>query len=293
MAHSDIKSELLILFEAALENYIDENYSPINSLMESISYSLGGQGKRVRPMMALLTTHAFGQKEHVAIPAAIAIEMIHAYSLTHDDLPCMDNDELRRGKPTTHIKFGQDTALLAGDALLTDAFEAISNAHLSGLSDSIKLSQIKELTLAAGSKGMVLGQSLDLYWTNRAGASEDDIDDIHLNKTGALMGAACAMGAVAAGAGIETISIFRNFGRTVGLAFQIQDDLLDDQDGTGKSIGKDREANKLTYLRFMNREEAHLNSQKLIEAAIQSVEILDLNTDALIEFTSTLTERKI
>lgn len=253
-------------FEAYLDRYIKSFYESTKQqpLGEVIAYALTGRGKRVRPLLAMLAAEACGQPFAQALPAALALEFIHTYSLVHDDLPCMDNDDLRRGRPTTHKAFDEARALLAGDGLLTDAFAFLSNrfsplvmAPEINLSAEIRLALIYELSTAAGSQGMVHGQALDLYWTGRGGASRHDLDAIHRHKTGYLIGAACAMGALSAAATPRLVSTFREFGELVGLAFQITDDLLDDSRESGKTLGKDRSSGKLTYLACMSADEAH------------------------------------
>lgn len=292
MIHDELIKSYREFFNTRFEKFIEKNYSNMDTLGKSIQYALKGEGKRVRPILTMLASHAFNGSKEMALPASLAIEMIHTYSLIHDDLPCMDDDDLRRGRPTTHKVFGEAEALLAGDAILTDAFNVLIGYDLTQLSDNQKLQQIIELSNAAGSRGMVWGQSQDLYWTAKQGGTEEDIDDIHLAKTGALMGSACAMGGIAGGASMHEIATLRQFGKTIGLAFQIFDDLLDDQHDTGKSQGKDKEMGKLTYLSFMNREEAQINAEQLTFMAIDSVEKLNVNAEPLIEFCRYLINRK-
>ncbi|MBM4250565.1 MAG: polyprenyl synthetase family protein [Deltaproteobacteria bacterium] len=234
------------LFNDALASHIERHYAGTDPVTAAIKYALLAGGKRVRPALCLMTAKALGGDPERALPAALAVEFVHTYSLVHDDLPCMDNDDLRRGKPTTHKVFGEAQALLAGDSLLTDAFGLIA-AHPQ-LSTA---AMVKELAHAAGGRGMVLGQSLDLYWTARQGASRADLDRIHELKTGRLLGCAAALGALAVEAPMPSVERLRRFGEGLGLAFQITDDLLDEAATTGKSAGKDKESGKLTYLAMM------------------------------------------
>ncbi|MEZ4740947.1 MAG: polyprenyl synthetase family protein [Bdellovibrionota bacterium] len=279
------------LFDQELKSFINNYYPPEDHLREAISYSLASQGKRVRPMLVLLSCQAFKKEANNAIASALAIEMIHAYSLIHDDLPCMDNDILRRGQPTTHIEFGEGCALLAGDALLSDAFNVLTSWKAEQLSAAIRLKQVSELSAAIGSHGMVLGQHLDLYWTDREGASTEIIDKIHVCKTGKLLGASCALGAIAAEADNKEVDAFRQFGEKLGLAFQIQDDLIDGLKATGKSAGKDQKVNKLTYLKFMSQDQAHSIAKELIEQSVNSLTKLGQKTSPLLSYSLQLIDR--
>lgn len=218
-------------------------------------YALTGPGKRVRPMLALLSTKACRGHYKSALDAAVAIEMIHSYSLVHDDLPCMDNDDLRRGCPTCHKAYGEDIALLAGDSLLTDAFSVIARSE--GLSEQAKSQMILTLSEASGSSGMILGQDKDLYWTGTQGYTLEDLIFIHKHKTARLIAASCKIGGIIANATPQQTARLESFGLNVGIAFQIVDDLLDVKPGTGKSQGKDQEQGKLTFLAIMKESEAN------------------------------------
>jgi geranylgeranyl pyrophosphate synthase len=282
---------LRLYFAEKLTDFIGTFYPPTNDLNRAIAYALGGPGKRIRPIYSLLSCQSLGGDLSQALPAALAIEMVHTYSLIHDDLPCMDNDSLRRGRPTTHVVFGDALALLAGDALLTDAFSILADEQNANFSLVASLRQVAALTKAAGSRGMILGQHLDLHWTDREGANKEILDSIHLNKTGRLIGAACAMGALAAGADVNSARDFTEFGSKIGLAFQIFDDLLDDEEQTGKSRGKDVEANKLTYLRLMGRSEAREAATNLTSSANAFLPS-DCRRDELIKFSNALLFRQ-
>ena len=256
-------------FEADLAALVARTYSDSAPLGPAVCYVMQAGGKRVRPLLCLLTAEAFGGAWEDALPAAAALEFVHTYSLVHDDLPCLDNDDWRRGRQTAHKVFGEDVALLAGDALLTDAFALL----VAGLADRphagmAMASMTRELAAAAGGQGMVLGQSLDVHWTGRGGATQGTLDRIHALKTGRLIGASLVLGAIAAGANSAVQSTLRLAGEEVGLAFQILDDLLDESGATGKSQGKDVAAGKLTYLAMMEPAQAWSRAEALTAAAL-------------------------
>lgn len=250
---------------------------------EAVSYALEQGGKYVRPHLVYLVCKALGGKSKQAVAPALAIEMIHTYSLVHDDLPCMDNDDLRRGRATVHKAFDEPTALLVGDCLLTDAFKVPTTTNFYGLdidySANQRLAMVYCLSQAAGGDGMVLGQALDLHWTKRQHPTQSDLDDIHLNKTGRLIGAACSLGAIAADRAAE-VSMFQFFGEQIGLAFQIIDDCLDDREGTGKSRGKDQEMGKLTYLSFMDQTTALAQAKDTTDRALSALDALPADDTA-------------
>jgi geranylgeranyl diphosphate synthase type II len=231
---------------AALLRAVPEVEGPLGTLHEAMRYSLTAGGKRIRPALCLAACEAAGGEDARAIAPAVAIELVHTYSLIHDDLPCMDDDDLRRGRPTSHRVFGEAVAVLAGDALLTRAFGVLAEADLA---PGARVEMIRTLAEAAGSRGMVGGQALDL-------AAQGEVVDppavryIHACKTGALFGASCRLGGLAAGAGPEAVERLGAFGEKVGLAFQIVDDLLDESgraEELGKAAGKDRARGKATY----------------------------------------------
>jgi geranylgeranyl pyrophosphate synthase len=202
---------------------------------------------------------------------------------------------MRRGRPTTHKVHGEAYALLAGDALLTDAMTLLADPEVgpkpSPLSPEQRAQLVRILAGAAGSQGMVRGQALDLYWTAKQGASHADLNAIHVHKTGKLLGAACAMGAVVGGGSPDIVNKFQTFGETIGLAFQIVDDLLDESDATGKSAGKDKRAGKLTYLSHWSRGEAAAEAARLTQSAVFVLEHLPINHSELTQFATALVER--
>ena len=237
-------------YTAFMESYLQEqcvNYLkvPQKTLMDSMRYSLLAGGKRLRPIFVLDFCRMCGGDWQAAAPFAAALEMIHTYSLIHDDLPCMDNDDLRRGKPTNHKVYGEAMAVLAGDALLTEAFTMVASAPYSA---QIRIRAVDVLAKCAGALGMVGGQVLDIQSEQRE-CTEQEVLDIQERKTGALIKAACVLGVLAGGGSEEQILWAEKFARHLGLAFQIRDDILDvigTKEEMGKSVGTD--AGKNTFL---------------------------------------------
>lgn len=237
------------------------------SLYASMRYSALSGGKRIRPFLTLETAQMFGGEAKKAIYFAAALEMVHTYSLIHDDLPCMDDDDLRRGKPTNHKVYGEAVATLAGDGLLTGAFELLCAADLP--SDAVRAA-VRVLAEAAGADGMVGGQVMDLSAENNE-ISFDTLVKIHTLKTGALITAAVRLGMIAAGVtDAEAQSAMINYAHSIGLAFQIVDDVLDaagDESALGKPVGSDAEQGKVTFLHFLAPDEAMAYAEKLTESA--------------------------
>ena len=226
---------------------------PQAGLAEAMRYSLLAGGKRIRPMLVLEFCRIAGGDIEAAMPVACAIEMLHTYSLIHDDLPCMDNDELRRGKPTNHVVFGECTATLAGDTLQAEAFGTILRC---GLPVERKAACAEILAGAVGLDGMCCGQYLDMLWEGRS-LTEQELTEINSRKTGALLAAACQMGVAAAGGTERMLECAGHFGAAIGMAFQIRDDMLDvlsTEEELGKPIGSDSQENKNTYMVLMGRE---------------------------------------
>ena len=220
-------------------------------LHSAMRYSLEAGGKRLRPVLVLAAAELFGRQDDAALPAAVAIECVHTYSLIHDDLPCMDDDDLRRGRPTAHKAFDEATALLAGDALLTHAFALLSTAYAH--QPTLAHALVRELADAAGSQRLIGGQMEDLLAEKKADATAAELEFIHLNKTAAMIEASLVMGALVGGATSDGIATLRKAGRHLGLAFQIVDDVLDataDSATLGKTAGKDARAEKTTYVKL-------------------------------------------
>ncbi len=240
-------------------------------LREAMAYSLLAGGKRLRPVLVLLASEACGGTIEAPLPAACAIEMVHTYSLIHDDLPAMDDDDLRRGRPTNHIQFGEAMAILAGDALLTLAFEIVANEIAPA---ETAAACCADLAKAAGSVGMVGGQVVDLEAENQHECSLEHLESIHRRKTGALLASSLTLGARIGGADRDTIAIFEKYGKSVGLAFQITDDLLDrtgNPETIGKAVRKDHTRGKLTYPALLGVEESRRRAENLIDFAKQSI----------------------
>lgn len=242
-------------------------------LAAAMHYGLMNGGKRLRPFLVYATCEALGGSQQQADAAAVAIEMVHSYSLVHDDLPAMDDDELRRGQPTCHIAFDEATAILAGDGLLTAAFEVLANA--SSLSTAQRLALVQILAQAAGGAGMVAGQATDLNHVGKS-MSLAELEAMHAHKTGALIKAAIQMGAVCATAeqAPTEAAALAEYAEHIGLAFQIWDDVLDIEGSTadlGKSQGKDQANNKPTYPALMGLEAAKEKAQALVLQAKQAI----------------------
>lgn len=240
-------------------------------LASAMRYSLLGGGKRLRPALALMAAEACGADPAVALPAACALEMVHTYSLVHDDLPSMDDDDLRRGRPTCHRAFDEATAVLAGDALLTLAFEVVAT-HVRPASAAAEC--VRALAEASGPVGMVGGQMADLLAEGRTDGTAEALEAIHRRKTGALLRAALHLGAVSAGADEPTLRALDAYGRGVGLAFQIVDDLLDvqgDEAKLGKRVGKDSALGKWTYPGFLGVDGSRARARQVAEEAVAAL----------------------
>lgn len=238
-----------------------------NNFIEMLKYPLEAGGKRLRPILACLTCELFEGDYKKAIIPAISLELIHTYSLVHDDLPAMDNDNLRRGKPTAHIKFGEANAILIGDGLLTYAFQILSKSKVS---DEALRNLLYEISYAAGYQGMVMGQFIDLYYEKK-NIDFETLKILHAKKTGAMIRGAARVGAIASEKkGIEIENITR-YGEAIGLAFQIWDDILDvisDNETLGKTVGKDIKEGKLTYVKQFGIEKAKEHAKETVDKAI-------------------------
>ncbi|MBQ4354654.1 MAG: polyprenyl synthetase family protein [Clostridia bacterium] len=287
----DILRDKAEKIERALETYMMENYTGTTVTADAMRYALLGGGKRIRAFLVLEFCKLFGGSEEAAMPFACALECIHAYSLVHDDLPCMDDDDLRRGKPSCHKKFGEAEALLAGDALLTLAFElCASNTYVSH--KSVRLA-VTTLAHEAGAVGMVGGQTLDL--ANQV-ESYQDLRTIYRKKTSALISAACLLGYFAAvdKPVQKDIQNLRLYADAVGLAFQIHDDVLDVKSDTatlGKTVGSDEKNNKKTVLAFMSLKEAEEEEALLTLLAVEAISAYE-NSDVLCKLAIWLLARK-
>ena len=257
--------------DALRKDYVEDE--DIRVLLDSERYSLFAGGKRIRPLLTLEFCRLFGGEDAAALPFACAVEMIHTYSLIHDDLPCMDDDEMRRGKPTNHKVFGESTALLAGDALLTGAFEAAASNTVVGAEISAKA--VAYLANCAGRYGMVGGQIMDLEGEKKK-LTLDELIKLHSLKTGALISAASVLGALAAGISFtdSCMEDVITYAENIGLAFQIVDDILDqtgNAEELGKNVGVDAEHQKNTFLSFFTVEEAQFYADRLTQDAIKAI----------------------
>ncbi|WP_145277421.1 polyprenyl synthetase family protein [Tautonia plasticadhaerens] len=264
--------------DAALDRYVPGDDDPGADcpprLAQAMRHSLLGGGKRLRPILALMAAEAVGAEPDVALPAACALEMVHTYSLIHDDLPAMDDDDLRRGRPTCHRAFDEATAILAGDALQALAFEVIAR-DLSPAEAAARC--CLELAVASGPIGMVGGQMADLQAEHRTDATAPALEAIHRRKTGALLRAGLRMGAIAAGAAEAELDALDRYGRGVGLAFQIVDDLLDvqgDETKLGKRVGKDSGLGKWTYPGLLGVDGSRRRARQVAEDAVSALEPL-------------------
>ncbi|MBQ8214449.1 MAG: polyprenyl synthetase family protein [Clostridia bacterium] len=258
--------------EDALRKVYTED-EDIKVLLDAECYSLFAGGKRIRPALTLEFCRMFGGEDSAALPFACAVEMIHTYSLIHDDLPCMDDDEMRRGKPTNHKVFGESTALLAGDSLLTGAFEVAASNSVVGSDISAKA--VAYLASCAGRYGMVGGQIMDLEGEKKK-LTLDELLKLHSLKTGALISAASVMGALAAGVEMTDprMEDVVTYAENIGLAFQIVDDILDktgNAEELGKNVGVDAEHQKNTFLSFFTIEEAQFYADRLTREAIDAI----------------------
>ncbi|MBQ7740155.1 MAG: polyprenyl synthetase family protein [Eubacterium sp.] len=256
-----------LINEALIENLPEANDGQ-RDVVRAMKYSLANGGKRIRPILVLQFCEVCHGDVEDALPFACAVEYIHTYSLIHDDLPCMDDDDLRRGEPSCHKMFGEATALLAGDALLTHAFELIAGADLR---ENRKLQAIELLAQNSGVGGMIGGQVLDLLYENKAEPTVADLLSVHKLKTGALISAACLLGCIAAGASESEMEAASKYAYNIGVAFQIKDDLLDvlgDEKKLGKPVGSDEEHGKTTYVTMVGTEKAQKDVELLTKNAI-------------------------
>lgn len=279
--------------EATLQKVMASEDEPERRLFDAMRYAALGGGKRLRPFLVLQGAGLFSVSRKSALRAAAAIELIHCYSLVHDDLPAMDDDDLRRGKPTVHKAFDEATAILAGDALLTLAFEVLAHPDTHSNPD-VCCRLVAALARAAGAHGMVAGQMIDLS----VGAREVDIGEItrlQRLKTGALIGFACEAGAMLGQAAEAQHEALRGYAHDLGLAFQIADDLLD-VEGTaeevGKAVGKDADQGKATFVSILGPERARAQAHMLVEQAVAHLAIFDEKADFLRKVTQYVVERR-
>lgn len=280
------------IIDNKLQEYLAPKDNPQGIIYEAMRYSVFAGGKRLRPVLMLLVCEMCGGDIAEALPFACALEMIHTYSLIHDDLPAMDNDDLRRGKPTSHKKFGEATAILAGDALLNKAFEVVS--EYSGSNPHRAMRAVNIMAVSSGTEGMIGGQIVDMQSEGRR-ITLDELRYLHLNKTGAIIRSACVIGAVMACADDDEIKAVDEFARNLGIAFQIQDDILDvtgTEEELGKPIGSDAAEGKNTYVSLLGLQESEKMSEEYSLKAKNALDIFGSKAETLRQLTDYLTGRR-
>lgn len=273
-------NEWLSATRQVVDRVLDANLpaadTPPAVIHEAMRYAVLGGGKRIRPILGIAAAEACGAHiDDLLVPIA-ALELIHTYSLVHDDLPALDNDDLRRGRKTTHMVFGEAMAILTGDALLTEAFSWLARPVV-GVDAAHQLRAVQEVALAVDSKGMIGGQVADLVATGANEAGAEQLDFIHRNKTGKLLTASVVLGGLLANADDDKLEALRNYGRAIGLAFQIVDDLLDQEEDAatlGKTAGKDLVQGKLTYPGLFGTDAARAAVETLLAEAIRNAAII-------------------
>ncbi|MBR1457168.1 MAG: polyprenyl synthetase family protein [Oscillospiraceae bacterium] len=277
--------------EALADCFLTDGDYPCAGLAEAMRYSLLAGGKRIRPTLVLEFCRISGGDVREALPVACAIEMLHTYSLIHDDLPCMDNDDLRRGRPTNHVVYGECTATLAGDALQAEAFGTILRSDLPAERRALCAGILAD---AVGLDGMCGGQFLDMLGEGKA-LTEDELTEINARKTGALLTAACRMGVAAAGGTPEQLDAAARYGAAIGMAFQIRDDMLDvlsTKEELGKPIGSDAQENKNTYMALLGEKVCMQRIERLTAAAKDALQQTYTDTGFLFALADSLASRR-
>ncbi len=281
MKLEDYLTKKTTLIEKQLSLLLPESEAPYQLLFEAARYTLLGGGKRIRPILALSTAEMYGACNERVLTAACSLEMIHCYSMVHDDLPCMDDDDFRRGKPTLHKKYGEGYAVLAGDFLLTHAFEILSKDQ--NLSNDQKVRLIALLSESSGGHGMIGGQVMDLLSEEQM-ADLQTLEILHQKKTGALITASILFGAIIGEAKENEISLLATFGNQIGLAFQVMDDILDITAGDkkrGSASSSDLNNKKSTYVSLLGLDKAKETAEKLVQNAQKTLDQLPYNTEVL------------
>lgn len=283
------------LVDPVLEQLFQAPHANMTRLYEAMRYSVMNGGKRVRPLLVLASCEAVAGDPKRAIGAACAVELIHAYSLVHDDLPAMDNDAWRRGQPTTHIAFDEAYAILAGDALQALAFEVLCDAVHSPVPESTRLQMLQLLTKAAGAAGMVGGQAIDLSATGQQ-VDQQHLEHMHRHKTGALIRASVVLGGMAGGSVSDScLASLTSYAEAVGLAFQVQDDILDITSSTqvlGKQQGSDSQQAKSTYPNLLGLQQAQQYALQLRDQALAALDSFDSKADPLRQLADYIVQRK-
>jgi geranylgeranyl diphosphate synthase, type II len=281
------------IVDEALERFAPSVEGPASRVSEAMNYSLFAGGKRLRPILCMAGASAVGGDEMAVLPVACGLEMIHTYSLIHDDLPCMDNDDLRRGKPASHKAFGEAVALLAGDGLLTEAFSLMAGADLCAGDPVRQMRVVGLIARAAGYKGMVGGQVADILSEGNA-LNPSLVEYIHTRKTGALICASVASGAILGNGSEEQVKAVTFYGEAIGLAFQISDDILDiegDPEKMGKKPGGDANKKKITYPSVLGLRESKEIQEKLVRKAVAVLDGFDHKADPLRDLARYIVER--
>lgn len=282
--------------EAALDRYLPAPGAYPPTLSEAMRYSVFAGGKRVRPILLLAAAGAVGGDGEAVLPAACAMEFVHTYSLIHDDLPAMDDDDYRRGQPTSHKVFGEAVAVLAGDALLTYAFEVMAGPDLTNrFAPAVLLEATHCLAHAAGFSGMVGGQVVDMASEGRE-VPLDVLEYIHRHKTAALLGAAVAIGGLLGGGSAPQLEALKRYGRATGLAFQIADDVLDvegDSAALGKQVGQDEKHGKATYPALLGMEASRHRAAALLNEALAALSDFDTGAERLRQLARFIVNRKV
>ncbi|MBU4483704.1 MAG: polyprenyl synthetase family protein [Actinobacteria bacterium] len=277
----------------SLGYYVKKYKESPDILKEAIEYSIENSGKRFRPILCLLTAKSLGKDYRAVLPTACAIEFIHTYSLIHDDLPSIDNDDLRRGKPTCHKKFGEDIAILAGDALFAEAFNIIIKYQIAD--DRTKIKILEEIAGASGASGMAAGQIVDVYFTGRK-ISKKKLEYIHRNKTGKMITACVRCAAILCGVSSDYLKKFTEYSENLGLAFQITDDILDvtsDKYISGKTTGKDVIQKKNTFPNIWGISKSKEIARDRIDKAIAIIKSMDIDYEWLVNIANFLLARKV
>ncbi len=278
--------------ESALTRSLSDETIPA-TLKKSMEYSLSAGGKRLRPILVIAGAEAVGGAARNVMPIALALEMIHTFSLIHDDLPAMDDDDLRRGKPTNHKVFGEATAVLAGDGLLAEAFSVLTR-HAKDSDPARLVDVIGDIADATGARGMTGGQQIDMESAGRP-LSENELSRLHAMKTGRLITVSATSGAKYCGAKAEQIEALKKYGESIGLAFQIADDILDiegNQEEIGKDVGSDVEKGKATYPAIIGLDVSRQKAVSLVEQAVNALSIFDVHADPLREIARYIIERR-
>lgn len=290
--------EYLISKKGPIEQALDDSVVSIGpqteKVCESMKYSLMAGGKRIRPVLCIAACEMFGGSTEQCMPTAVGLEMIHTMSLIHDDLPSMDNDDLRRGKPTNHVVYGEDIAILAGDALLSTSFEQVAR-YTKDVAPERVLDVIARLGKSVGAVGLAGGQVMDLECEAKDDVTIDDLRWIHTHKTATLLQVAVASGAILGGATPEEVEACEKYALDIGLAFQVADDILDVTASTedlGKTAAKDLEADKTTYVKLMGLDGAKAEARRLIDEAKEALEPFGDRAAPLLAIADYIIERK-